>query len=84
MKKLWEDSAWSEYENLQTKDKTYLKKLNAKIKQIERNGYDGAEPLKHDLSGLYSISVMKKDRLVFRIENEVLEIYSIRGHYSDR
>ncbi|GAB2027623.1 type II toxin-antitoxin system YoeB family toxin [Lactovum odontotermitis] len=84
MRKLWEDLAWDVYADLPTRDRAYLKKLNMVIKDIERNGYANAEMLKDNLSGYYSRNVSKKDRIVFRIVGDTLEIYSVRGHYSDK
>lgn len=43
------DDAWSEYLYWQTQDKKTLKKINALLKEIQRNPFDGAgkpEPLK--------------------------------------
>lgn len=51
------DDAWSEYLYWQTQDKKTLKKINALLKEIQRNPFDGAgkpEPLKNDKSGLWS------------------------------
>lgn len=42
------DDAWSEYLYWQTQDKKTLKKINALLKEIQRNPFDGAgkpEPL---------------------------------------
>ena len=53
MKKLWEDDAWAEYLEWQTKDKSVLKKINILIKDIDRNGYECTgkpEPLTGDLA----------------------------------
>ena len=55
MKILWEDRAWDEYLYWQTQDKKMLKRINALIKDIQRNAFDGIgkpEPLKENLSGL--------------------------------
>ncbi len=41
MKLLWEDRAWSDYLYWQTQDKKALKRINALIKDILRNPYQG-------------------------------------------
>ena len=87
MTKLWMDDAWDSYVAWQTKDKKILVKMNTLIKSIERNGYDcigNPEPLKGDLHGFWSVTINKKDRLVFRIEDGNLEIWDCGSHYGDK
>lgn len=87
MRKLWEDSAWEEYLEWQTKDKKVLKKINKLLTEINRNGYDcigKPEPLKGDLSGYYSVRIDDKNRIVFRIEDEKIEIIQCGSHYGER
>lgn len=86
MKKIWFDEAWEDYMYWQTQDKKTLKRINNLIKDIERNGYQGigkSEPLKGNLQGYWSKRIDDVNRLVFRIENGVLEIISCKGHYND-
>ena len=40
MKLLWEDRAWSDYLYWQTQDKKTLKRINALIKDIQRNFFE--------------------------------------------
>lgn len=39
MKKDWHDEAWEDYIYWQSQDKKTLRKINALIKSIDRNGY---------------------------------------------
>ena len=60
--------------------------INALLKDIERNNFNGIgkpEPLKGDLSGFWSRRIDDTNRLVYRINNSVLEILSCKGHYDD-
>jgi len=87
MTKLWEDEAWEDYLHWQTQDKKTLKKINKLIKDIERNGYNcigRPEPLKHDLSGYWSVEIDEKNRMVFRIHENKLEIWQCGSHYRDK
>jgi len=87
MTKIWHDSAWADYLHWQTQDKKTLKKINKLLQDIERNGYNGIgkpEPLKHDLSDYWSVEIDKKNRIVFRIENNSLEIVQCGSHYRDK
>lgn len=85
MRKIWFDEDWEDYLYWQTQDKKTLKRVNALIKDIEREPFAGIgkpEPLKGDLSGLWSRRVDDTNRIVYRITNGVLEIISCKGHYS--
>jgi toxin YoeB len=88
MTKIWHDEAWNEYVDWQTQDKKTLKKINRLLDSIERHGYDcigKPEPLKHDLSGFWSVHIDDKNRIVFRITDEGhLEIIECGTHYRDK
>ena len=83
MIKLWHDAAWNEYLQWQS-DKKALKRINRLLEDIDRNGYNcigKAEPLKHDLSGFWSVRIDGANRIVFRIVDNTLEIAQCGGHY---
>ena len=87
MKKIWSDEAWEEYVYWQTQDKRTLKKINSLVKDIERNGYEGIgnpEPLKHEWSGYWSRTIDEKNRLIYRIDEDTIEIAICGGHYGDK
>ena len=86
MKKIWCDEAWEDYIYWQTQDKKTLKRINILLKDIERGRYEGIgkpEPVRGDLSGLWSRRIDDVNRLVYRIRNDVMEIVSCKGHYDD-
>ena len=87
MKKIWHDKAWEEYVSWQTLDKKLLKKINRLLTDIDRNGYQCTgkpEPLKGNLSGFWSVRIDEKNRIVFRISDDVLEIAECGFHYGDK
>ena len=87
MIKLWYDKAWADYLYWQTQDKKTLKRINKLIQDIERNGYNGIgkpEPLKENLAGFWSVQIDEKNRIVFRIEDDKLEIWQCGSHYGDK
>ena len=87
MKKLWDDSAWEEYLEWQTKDKATLKKINRLLKDIDRNGYNCTgkpEPLSENLAGYWNVRIDEKNRIVFRIKDGNLEIIQCGTHYKDK
>ena len=86
MKLLWEDRAWSDYLYWQTQDKKTLKRINALIKDIQRNPYQGIgkpEPLRGNLSGWWSRRIDETNRIVYYEQGEVIYISSCMGHYGD-
>jgi toxin YoeB len=81
--------AWAEYEYWQGEDKRTIKKINALIRDIARNGHFGIghpEPLKYGLSGQWSREIDEKNRLVYRIRDDdgAIEIFQCKGHYDDK
>ena len=86
MKKIWFDRAWEDYLFWQTQDKKLLKRINELIKDTEREPFAGLgkpEPLRGELSGFWSRRIDDCNRLVYRINNGVLEILSCKGHYDE-
>jgi toxin YoeB len=84
MTKLWLDDAWTDYEYCRSQDRKTLKRINLLLRDIERNGYGGVgkpEPLRGNLSGLWSVRIDGKNRIVFRINDNQLEIVSCKRHY---
>lgn len=82
---LFTEEAWSDYINWQKTDKKILRKINELIKAIIRDPLEGIgkpEPLKYQLSGFWSRRIDLEHRLVYRIENNRLEIISCKYHYS--
>lgn len=76
--------AWEEYCYWQTQDKKILKRINLLLQDIRRNGFTGIgkpEPLKENLSGYWSRRIDEVNRLVYRINDEQIEIIQCRGHY---
>jgi len=84
MNKIFSDISWEHYLYWQVNDKKVFRKINDLIKNIDRNGNEGLgkpEPLKHELSGLWSRRITDEHRLIYGIDTENIYIYSCRGHY---
>ena len=83
-KLLWDLDAWEDYLYWQTQDKKVLRKINLLIKDLIRNPFSGLgkpEPLKENLSGLWSRRIDSSNRLVYAVEDNVITILSCRTHY---
>jgi len=84
MHKKFSERGFEDYMYWQTQDKKTLKRINNLLKDIDRNGYnfiDKPEPLRSELSGWRSVRIDEKNLLVFKIENETIEIFECRTHY---
>lgn len=87
MKLLWHDTAWAGYKYWQTQDKKTLRRINNLLQDIDRNGYNcigKPEPLKGDKYSWWSVRIDEKNRLVFRISDDTLEISQCGTHYGDK
>ena len=86
MKIVFSKNSWEDYISWQKEDKKILKKINELIKDIQKTPYEGIgkpEPLKYDLTGLWSRRIDREHRLVYQIRGEELLIYSCRFHYDN-
>lgn len=84
MNKRWDDKAWEDYVAWQSEDKKTLRRINALIKDIERNGamtgIGKPEKLLHRDG--YSRRIDDLNRLVYDIDDQgYLYIIACRGHY---
>ncbi len=87
MIKIWQDDAWEEYLYWQSQDKKTLKRINLILKDIERDFYKGIgkpELLSGNLSGFWSRRIDDKNRIVYRIKDNKLEIAQCGSHYKDK
>lgn len=79
------EKGWDDYLYWQLQDKKLMKKINDLLKSIERegvsNGLGKPEALKNNLSGFYSRRIDEVNRLVYRVNNDTIEIASCKGHY---
>ena len=82
----WHPDAWDNYVDNQPQ-RSFLKKVNALIKDIQRNGYlcsyGKPEMLKGHLQGYASVRIDKKNRLVFSVDDEQISIVECGSHYGD-
>jgi toxin YoeB len=87
MKINFTEIAWNDYIYWQNQDKKTIKRINQLIQDIDRNNNEGTgkpEALKGNLSGWWSRRIDDKNRLVYRIQGNIIEISQCRGHYDDK
>lgn len=75
--------AWEEYLYWQSQDKKTLKKINSIIESICRgNLVSKSEKLK--ANKCISVRINEKDRLIYRLESNNIQIIQLKGHYNDK
>ncbi|MCI8440007.1 MAG: Txe/YoeB family addiction module toxin [Oscillospiraceae bacterium] len=87
MYKVWSDEAWDEYLEWQDKDPDLLKRINKLLRDIERDPFGGIgkpEALKRNLQGWWSRRIDGKNRIVYRVRNNMLEIAQCGSHYGKK
>jgi len=70
-------------------DRSSIKKVEKIISELyihPETGSGNPEKLKFELSGLWSRRINQKDRIIYKIEDEVITvtIISALGHYGDK
>lgn len=82
---VFEGNTWIAYEKLRKKDKKLHNALCRVLKEMLRDdpatGIGKPEPLKHNLSGLWSRRISHKDRVVYKYDNKYVYIFAVGGHY---
>ncbi|HVW13398.1 MAG TPA: Txe/YoeB family addiction module toxin [Mucilaginibacter sp.] len=69
-------------------EKTYNSKVLKRISELltsmledPTRGIGKPEALRHNLSGYWSRRIDKENRIVYRVDGDVIWIVSLRGHY---
>ena len=82
---VFEGNTWTAYEQLRQKNKKLHNVLCRLLKEMLRGdphlGAGKPEPLKHNLSGLWSRRISRKDRLIYKYDENYIFIFAIGGHY---
>lgn len=84
MIKCFTDKAWEDYNYWIFQDRKIVKRIHQLIKNIDASPYSGIgkpEPLKHELSGIWSRHINEEHRLLYSCEDGKIIIYSCRYHY---
>lgn len=77
--------SWEDYLYWQQADKAMLRRINALIRDIRRESFEGIgkpEPLKFNFAGYWSRRIDDEYRIVYKIvADEEIVIAQLRGHY---
>lgn len=83
-KLLFTQLAFEQYNNWQKENKQVFERLKKLIIETARTPFEGTgkpEPLKHDYAGCWSRRITDEHRLVYRVQEEWIEIIACRFHY---
>lgn len=61
-----------------------LKRINQLVRDIERDPFSGIgkpEPLRGNLSGMWSRRIDQANRLVYEVSGDTLMLHSAKDHY---
>ena len=84
MRIVFSKNAWEDYTSWVVENRKMLRKINELIKDIQRTPYEGKgkpEPLKYNLTGLWSRRIDLEHRLVYSVKDKEILIYSCKYHY---
>lgn len=84
MIKAWSELAWEDYLWWHAHDRKMLRRINQLIRDIERDPFSGIgkpEPLRGNLSGMWSRRIDQANRLVYEVSGDTLMLHSAKDHY---
>ena len=70
-------------------NKSNISTIQKKLLELENTLYQGIgklKKLKHQFSGFWSRRINQKDRLVYKVDEDIITIFVVlaMGHYSDK
>lgn len=70
-------------------DKATIKKIEKILIELTETPYQGTgkpEALKYELNGFWSRKINQKDRLIYKVEENIVTVFvvSAMGHYGDK
>ncbi|RWY55578.1 Txe/YoeB family addiction module toxin [Mucilaginibacter gilvus] len=70
---------WQKSGNVRIQNK--INQLLYSIMETPFEGIGKPEPLKHQLSGKWSRRIDQEHRIVYAVDGNILNVYSLKGHY---
>ena len=86
MKVIWSDESWKDFEYWLDNNQKIVKRIRKLIQNTRRTPFERIgkpEPLKGNMAGLWSRRVTNEHRFVYFVNEDGLNIVSVRFHYSD-
>ncbi|WP_396211904.1 Txe/YoeB family addiction module toxin [Flavobacterium sp.] len=75
--------------HLKSGNKVSIRAIDKILEDLLENPYEGygnPEALKYEYSGYWSRKINQKDRLIYRVDEDIVTVFviSAMGHYSDK
>lgn len=72
--------------HIKSGDKASIKKIEKIFIELSQTPYSGIgnpEPLKHELTGFWSRRINAKDRIIYKVQDDIVTVFVIAamGHY---
>ncbi len=86
MKVIWSDESWKDFEYWLDNNQKIVKRIRKLIQNTRRTPFERIgkpEPLKGNMAGLWSRRITNEHRFVYFVNEDGLNIVSVRFHYSD-
>ncbi len=80
----FKDTAIEDLEFWRKNDPKIIKKIESLLKSMKQMPYSGIgkpESLKYDLAGYWSRRINKEHRIIYKVDDNIITIYSLRSHY---
>jgi toxin YoeB len=84
MEFLFKDEAEADLEYWHRTDIKIIRKIESLLKSIQETPFSGIgkpEALKENLSGYWSRRINREHRILYKVDKDIITIYSLRGHY---
>lgn len=84
MKLIYEKSFIEEIRWFSKNDPRNLKKVKKLLQNIQESPFEGMgkpEPLKHEFAGYWSRRIDRKNRIIYKVNENSIWLISCRGHY---
>lgn len=86
-KLVFKDTAIRDLEFWSKTNPKILKKIDDLLLSMKENPYSGIgkpEALKYELTGYWSRRINKEHRIVYKVDDDIISIYSLRSHYEKK
>ena len=86
MKVIWSDESWKDFEYWLDNNQKIVKRIRKLIQNTRRTPFERIgkpEPLKGNMAGLWSRRITNEHLFVYFVNEDGLNIVSVRFHYSD-
>jgi toxin YoeB len=83
----FDNNGWQDYSFWKFQDRKTLKKIDSLIDSMMRTPFEGIgkpEPLRGDLSAFWSCRIDEKNRIVYKLDLDMVIIVACYGHYDDK